>query len=305
MATPSAHYMTLIGGMDDNNSTIFTDGGGGQNLIKVGDNIKISGTASNNGVFTVTAITNDGTDVYYVLKGRSVVDESSTGVDIWSNNATTDYVGVSPASANGWTASAISPTIDGNDAQYIYHFADEALRVCNVNENNSSLIKWYGYIQRHQFSHANGLIFSEWQEHPNALNPPKSSGNFSYAYGSTAHAGGTATSYYKNNRGVTFLKKDGVSNLRVDGNPSTTTTAFTFENTSNTDVLDQSSVGEVISIGTALGTAPTEYLFCIKTSGSAGSTMTYSRSYGGNLGGSAPVDYADHEYAHSESRDGV
>ena len=59
-------------------------------------------------------------------------------------------------------------------------------------------------------------------------------------------------------------------------------------------MLDQSSVGEVISIGTALGTAPTEYLFCIKTSGSAGSTITYSRSYGGSLGGSAPVDYADH-----------
>jgi hypothetical protein len=260
--------------------------------------------------------------VYYVLKGRSVVTENSTGstdpvievirapgdklvalgdvdsaggVDIWSNNATTDYVGVSPASANGWTASAISPTVDGNDAQYIFHFADEALRVCNVNENDSSMIKWYGYIQRHQFSHLNGLVFSEWQEHPNALNPPKSSGDFSYAYGTTSHSGSTATNYYQNNRGVTFLKKDGVSNLQVDGNPSTTTTAFTFENTSNTDVLDQSSVGEVISIGTALGTAPTEYLFCIKTSGSAGSTITYSRSYGGSLGGSAPVDYADHD----------
>ena len=70
--------MTLIGGMDDGNSTIYTDGSNTQNLIKVGDNIKISGTASNNGVFTVTAITNDGTDVYYVLKGRSVVTENST-----------------------------------------------------------------------------------------------------------------------------------------------------------------------------------------------------------------------------------
>ena len=160
MGVPIESYMKLKGGTDDNNSTIYTDGQNAQNLIKVGDNIKISGTASNNGVFTITAITNDGTDVYYVLKGRSVVTENSTGstdpiievirapgdklvalgdvdsaggVDIWSNNATTDYVGVSPASADGWTASAISPTIDGDDAQYIFHFADEALRVCNVN----------------------------------------------------------------------------------------------------------------------------------------------------------------------------
>jgi len=315
--------MTLFGGTDDNNSTIYTDGSNTQNLIKVGDNIKISGTVHNNGVFTVTAITTDGTDVYYVLKGRGVVDESSGGdpiievirapgdklvalgdvdsaggVDVWSNNATSSY----STKDNGWTASAISPTIDGNDAQYIFHFADEALRVCNVNENNSSMIKWYGYIQRHQFSHKNGLMFSEWQEHPNALNPPKSSGNFSYAYGTASHSGSTATNYYQNNRGVAFLKKDGTSNLRLNGAHNATATAFTFENSSSANVLDQSFTGEVISIGSEtdgsddLGDYPKEFLFCTKTSGSAGGTITYSRSYGGALTGTAPyANFADQD----------
>ena len=317
--------MTLIGGTDNGNSTIYTaDDSATQNLIKVGDNIKISGTASNNGIFTVTDITTDGTslgstgDVYYVLKGRGIISESSTGstspkievirapgdklvalgdadsaggVDVWSNNATTDYT----TKDNGWTASAISPTLDGDDARYIFHFADEALRVCNVNEQCTSHIKWYGYIQRHQFSNTNGLVFSEWQEHPNALYPPRSSGEFSYSYGTTSHSASTATNYYQNNRGVAYVKKNSTSDLRVDGNPDTATTTFTFEDSGNVDVLDQSSAGEVISIATALGTAPNEYLFCKKSSGSAGSTITYSRSYGGSLGGSAPVDYADHD----------
>ena len=61
--------MTLIGGTDNGNSTIYTaDDTAIENLIKVGDNIKISGTASNNGVFTVSDITTDGTDD--VIYGR-------------------------------------------------------------------------------------------------------------------------------------------------------------------------------------------------------------------------------------------
>ena len=86
MAVPKESYMTLIGGTDNGNSTIYTaDDSATQNLIKVGDNIKISGTASNNGVFTVSDITTDGTalgstgDVYYVLKGRGITSENSGG----------------------------------------------------------------------------------------------------------------------------------------------------------------------------------------------------------------------------------
>ena len=94
--------------------------------------------------------------------------DSAGNIDVWSSNATSDY----SAKDNGWTAAVIKPTLDGNNAKYIYHFIDEALRVCNINEENTSLIKWYGYIQRDQFGHVNAPVFSEWQEHPNTLNPP-------------------------------------------------------------------------------------------------------------------------------------
>ena len=323
MAVPKESYMTLIGGTDNGNSTIYTaDDSATQNLIKVGDNIKISGTASNNGVFTVSDITTDGTalgstgDVYYVLKGRGITSENSGGdpkievirapgdklvalgdvdgaggVDVWSNNAVTDYT----TKDNGWTTSAISPTIDGNDAQYIYHFADEALRVCNVNELCTSHIKWYGYIQRHQFKHKESLVFSEWQEHSNMLLPPKSTGDFSYCFGVTSHSGTTATNYYdSDNRGVLIGKQNDTSALRLDGDVNDSSEAFIFEDTGNTDVLDQADLGEVISIGTNVNGLPNELLFCKKTAGT-GTTITYSRSYGGDLGGTAPIAYSDHD----------
>ena len=324
MAVPQESYMKLNAGTNAGNSTIYTD-----SLIKIGDTIKITGTVNNNGVFTVTDITTQSTDVYYVLKGNPITSENSGGdpqieviratgdklvalgdvdsagnIDVWSSNATSDY----SAKDNGWTAAAIQPTLDGNDAKYIYHFVDEALRVCNINEENTSSIKWYGYIQRHQFSLPTGLVFAEWQEHPNALSPPKNTVGFTFAYGTTSHSGSTATNYYTNlssgegaNRGVVKYKEESTEDdpLRLDGAHNATTTAFTFEDTDNVDVLDQSIVGEVISISntTALdtdttGTYPQEFLFCTKES--TGSTITYSRAYGGALGGTAPfASFAD------------
>ena len=363
MAVPSESYMLLHGGMDADQSTIYTgDNSGTQNLIKIGDTIKITGTVSNNGIFTVTDISDGGAslntdnDVYYVLKGNSIVNEDDTskevtievirapgdklvalgdvdaagGVDVWSNNATTDYAGVSPADADGWTTSAISPTLDGHDAKYIYHFADEALRVCNTNPQNTTNVRWYGFIQRHQFAYAgvdasdstkgHGLVFSEWQDHPNILRPPRVTGGFSYAYVNSADTGGgsgtnptlgddphlatDATNYFSENRGVATTKQAGIdsdfsgspANIQLNGAHNTTTQDFTFENDNATaNVLDQSVAGEVITIDEALGTAPKEYLFCKKTSGATGTTITYTRSYGGTLGDTAPDTYGDQD----------
>ena len=311
--------MKLTGGTSSSNSTIYTS-----SLISIGDNIRISGTAKNNGVFTITDITEDGSDVYYILKGTPIVSENSGGdpeievisrlgdkmcalgdvdsaggIDIWSRNATTDYT----TKDNGWTSRAISPTISGNNAKYIFHFADEALRVCDTNEQNSSLVKWFGYIERQQFSSANsetasvGLVFSEWQEHPNSLDPPKSTNSLTYAYGHTSHDGtDNATAFYQNsdNRGVVIAKKDTVSELRLDDAHDFTTTSFNFENTNDVDVLDQSVIGEVISIGADSGSTPDEFLFCTKTSGADGGSITYLRSYGGALVGDAPATYSTH-----------
>jgi len=404
MAVPSESYIKLKGGASSDASTIYTSA-----LIKIGDNLKISGTVSNNGVFTVkdiittlnsasatgstftdatcdtdddnanvshvanakivsglsvsgtgvqsgsyiaeitdsthfrmnkngdsdrtdTTLTFSDRDIYYLLEGRRIITETSTGstdpaievirsgvsgvtgdklialgdvdsagnVDVWSNNATSSY----NTKDNGWTAAAIKPTINGDDAKYIYHFVDEALRVCNINEENNSIIKWYGYIQRNQFGSTNGLVFSEWQEHPNILSTPKTTGDFSFAYITSDHTAGTATNYYTTTgshpnisaRGVAILKNDGTSNLRLNGDHNASTTSFTFENTSPANILDIATVGEVISIGSetdssdSLGTYPKEFLFCTKTSGGSASTITYSRAYGGALGGSAPYD---------------
>ena len=499
MSTPSNNYMKLVGGTDNGNSTIYTaDDSAVQNLIKVGDTIKVSGTANNNGVYTVTEITTDGTalgstgDVYYSLKGQVLTDETSAGstdpvievirapgdklcalgdvdsssdnaIDVWSNNATTDYDGTSPTTADGWIKNAINPTLDGDNAQYIYHFVDESLRVCNINEQNTSFIKWFGYIQRTQFASTNGLVFAGWQENPNTLAPPKLATSFTYAYvnspdvngssnttlNSNEHTNTEATNFFSENRGVARAKKDSTSELRfradtgelanmlpaakktffagalndndslfdfednngdggstlidsdgfvainsatfamdsnrgklVNGAASqgsvsmrlttvaeasyqvsfdvldtgdsdvsvslgTDSTAFntsnqsgaishssnstgnnllvpftatstisfliiklsssaagefavidnltirridklSFENTNPNEILDQASNGEIITIGTALGTFPKEVLFCTKESSGDGGPITYQRSYGGALAGTAP-----------------
>jgi hypothetical protein len=496
MATPSHHYMLLKGGTDNGNSIIYTaDDSATQNLIKIGDTLKISGTVSNNSVFTVTDITTDGTalgstgDVYYSLKGATIANENSGGapvievvrapgdkmlalgdvddagsIDVWSNNATTTYAGTSPGTVGtGWTTTAITPTLAGDNAKYIYYFADEALRVCNINEQNTSIIKWYGYIQRRQFSNTNALVFAGWQENPNNLAPPKLATSFTYAYvnspavntsstgtndtlTTSEHDGTQATNYYSENRGVARVKVDSVNDLRFkahtghlasmlsaanktffddaindndslfdfggtngdgtatlidsDGfvaedatfnissgvgiltnnttekatvslrlitvvgekyqvnfdtlvagtcdvsmslstdttfnagaasasvthggatnnalansftataissylvirNDSTTNThhsdldnitvrridEIVFENTDGTNILDQCTVGEVITIGEALGTYPKEALFCKKVSGGSGGAIKYQRAYGGALIGTAP-----------------
>ena len=262
-------------------------------------------------------------DIYYCLKGGTVTNESSAGstdpiitvvrapgdklcalgdvdgangVDVWSDNATTDYAGTSPASADGWEAAAISPTLNGDDAKYIYHYVDNALRVCNINETNQSTIKWYGYIQRQQFNLNTGLIFAEWQEHRNNLAAPQLSGSLTEVYGTASHDNTTASNYYQNNRGVVRPKRADSADLKLKDAHNSSTTSFTFQKNDDSEtILDQAISGEVITIDEALGTYPREFLFCKKESGTAGATITYSRAYGGALVGTAPDSYSDND----------
>ena len=344
MATPQSDYMRLVGGTNSARSIIYTsDDSDTQNLIKIGDTVKITGTANNNGVYTVSGIQTDGTalgsdgDVYYILKGKRLTAENSGGtpqievirptgdklctspeartngggISVWSTNATTDYT----TRHNGWSDDAINPTITGIGAKYIYLFIDNALRVCNINEQHESLIKWYGYIQRDQFA-SSGVnsgkspTFAEWQEHPNTLSPPKMSGKFTFAFGQSGNTAAnwsddTAANYYKNdNRGVRIPKRVNNSSdfsgsegdVQLNGAHNNSVTAFTFENDdASANVLDQATTGEVITIDEALNAVPKEYLFCKKTSGSSGGTITYSRAYGGKLSGTAPDTYSDQD----------
>ena len=169
MAIPKEQYMKLTGGTNASNSDIYTG-----NKIKIGDTLKITGTGDNNGIYTVSSISTNSDDVYYVLKGRSIVSETdNTGhspkievirptgdklcaiadsttdgnIAVWSTNNSATRT----SRDDGWDVNAITPTISGFPAKYIYFFVDEALRVCNINEESESLIKWFGFIQRDQF----------------------------------------------------------------------------------------------------------------------------------------------------------
>ena len=395
MALPTQQYMRLYGGADH---TTYTG-----SKIKIGDLIKVSGSASNDGVFSIldivdigsgisftddtchvtnasSTVTHDanadivvglavsgtgipadsyvkalinttnftlgdaiegggsavnanagdgseiqltfagGNDIAYILRGRSVTNEASGdnsvqitvqrapgdklvafgradsisavpfGIDVWSYNASTaDADGTPSLSENdGWSKSAINPTLKGDNAKYIFHFADEALRVCNINKENSALIKWYGYIQRNQFGTNEGLSFSEWQEHPNNLSPPTNDGGISIGYSTTSHDGtDVATNFYKNNRGVAYVIKGpgsgSATDILVDGaitNP--TGTLFHFDDgVTDGAGSDQFKSGDVITIDDDLGGAlPDEFLFTIKPSLETGN-VTFSRDYGG------------------------
>tara|TARA_R100001443_G_scaffold111699_1_gene124695 strand:- start:365 stop:2944 length:2580 start_codon:yes stop_codon:yes gene_type:complete len=323
MALPQKQYMELNGGGVHTNSTIYTsDSSDTQNLIKIGDILKISGTASNNGIYTVSSIVKNGSDIQYVLEGNTLTNESSdtdraleiqvlrpTGdklcvmsqttsggsLSVWSTNKTT-----TPATRqNGWLTDEITTTILGDSQQHIFYFIDNALRICNINEECESIIKWYGFIQRDQFGNSdNSSIsakFCEWQEHPNTLSPPRVTGKYTFSYATTDFNEDKSTNYYQNNRGVVNAKKDGVSDLRLNMEPTTNTVAFGFENSGGTERLDQATIGEVITIDTDLGISPTEYLLCEKPAGTSSTTILYKRAYGGALTGTAPTNNADED----------
>jgi len=324
MPTPNQQYMALIGGADN---AIYTG-----NQIKIGDNLRVTGTASNDGNYTVLDILDSGSesvvsagnDIYYVLKGRGITEETSGnrpielkisrgtgdkllavgradevsnvvyGLDVWSyNDSTADADGTPSLSENdGWTQSAINPTFKGNDAKYIFHFADEALRICNINEQNPSIIKWYGYIQRNQFGKNEGLTFAEWQEHPNLLTPPENAGAVSIGYlngasGNEHDGSDQATNFYKNNRGVAYVIKGpgsgSATDIALDEAIASNETEFHFDDTVTDGAgNDQFYAGDLVSIDTALGTAPTEFLFCTKPSIDGGE-VSFSRQYGGYI----------------------
>ena len=106
-------------------------------------------------------------------------DAANNNVDVWSfnkvsNPATTD---------DGWvneeinTAMISSASEHVSTSQFIFTFSDEVLRVADINIENNSILKWYGYIQMNQFATANdsvSLAFNGWYEHPAYLERPAS-----------------------------------------------------------------------------------------------------------------------------------
>ena len=299
---------------------------------------ELSKTANGNG--TDVTLTFGDRDIYYVLKGKAITTvgsggnpkitvrtqtgdklialgdvDTANGIDIWSNNAVSNYA----TKNSGWQAAEINPTTVGSDAKYMYLYADGVLRARNINSVNQTRVKWYGHIQRNQFSLNTGLVSSEWQEHKVSLSPPRINPNsFTFAFGTSSHDNTAAGNYYLEHsaspnkyRGVAIHKQGdrfeafpatGRKNVFVNGNFSATAELFKFDDGSGNDLTSTARLGEVISIKELsggvgdLGEYPKEFLFCKKEFHSATGSATYKRAYGGVLpNGTAPFDFGDDE----------
>ena len=194
----------------------------GFSSFNVGDTLIVRESASNNGIYTINSITNDGTHSYMGLTGPPLVEENQDGTDtsiqlsgigksgdklialgdedagtinVWSYNSSTDdddagsnsgtiyesgTIGVS-VGTSGWTANAISPVLKGSTSQFIFTPGQSALRVCDANDLNTSIIKHFKFYETRQFGSSGSQAstysrgsFTGWQEHSNFLAKPSS-----------------------------------------------------------------------------------------------------------------------------------
>lgn len=153
--------------------------------------IKVSGTSSNNGTFTITGLGGVSTDTEaFVIQGsswstsgdlqnvvlqvsESLTDENvsaSTSVTIQRiglvgdqllalGNADDSKVDVFTDSSGAWTADKVTVvnTLDSSEkAEYVFYYIDSSLRVADANFRNESTPKWYGFIDRNQFQYNQG-----------------------------------------------------------------------------------------------------------------------------------------------------
>jgi ABC-type uncharacterized transport system YnjBCD ATPase subunit len=73
----SKQYIKIDGTSGTTKATYWTDTAG----IKPGDIITVSGSKSNDGVYTVTGFMGYNYDQYMMVTGRAIVDETSFTVD--------------------------------------------------------------------------------------------------------------------------------------------------------------------------------------------------------------------------------
>ena len=207
MALPAGQYIRI-------EDTAFSDAG-----FSIGDVIVISGSSSNNGIYTINNITTDSTYEYLGLSGPAITDEDGSGINaenitvggnkiicigdedsgsigIWSYNDATVVTGAGSVldapsvGTSGWSNAAIYPMISGNNAQYIFTPGQSAIRICDTNIANTSIIKHFSYINRNAFANNLGGIYAGFYEHSNLLAKPSTGGyvgNYNYnvrqAYG--------------------------------------------------------------------------------------------------------------------------
>ena len=197
MAIPSGQYIRKDDATDNFDS------------FSVGDTIKIAGSEQNNGIYTINSITDNGGHSYMGLtgnaltedtndsavvvtkissKGNKIVclgDEDTGEVDLWSYNSATNTGGTTSAfpsiGTKGWSTKAITPVLNGSNAKFIFTQTDDTVRVCDTNEANASVIKWFGHLNHNSFGSSGG-VHGGYEEHPNILKKPHRGGYVTYAY---------------------------------------------------------------------------------------------------------------------------
>ena len=198
MGKPSSQYMRIAG-------TGFTTAG-----LSVGSVILVQDSAANNGLYTINNITSDSLYEYAGLSGNVITDEENGAsiditqvslggnkilclgdedngiVKIWSYNNCTDSDGTVLAAPNvgtsGWSNNAAKPLISGSNAKYIFTPGQSAVRICDTNIANSSLIKHFSYIAKMNFSSRKGGMYAGFYEHGNTLIKPSSGGYINKPY---------------------------------------------------------------------------------------------------------------------------
>ena len=192
MARPAGQYMRISG-------TGFTTAG-----LSVGSTILIQGSSANNGLYTINSITSDSLNEYAGLTGNIISDETNASgievtnitvggnkiicfgdedsgiIKVWSYNNSTSSTGTvanAPSvGTTGWSNNAAKPLIHGSNAKYIFTPGQSAIRICDTNIANTSLIKHFSYIGKMNFSDREGGMYAGFYEHTNTLSPPSSGG---------------------------------------------------------------------------------------------------------------------------------
>ena len=199
MALPAGQFIKIGG-------TAFTTAG-----FAVGDVVVISGSSLNNGIYTINAITSDSSNEYLGLSGPQITDEDGSAINIenitvggnkivcigdedsgsvgiWSYNDSTVVTGAGSVldalsvGTSGWSNAAIYPMLSGSNAQYIFTPGQNAIRVCDTNIANTSVIKHFSYINRNAFASNLGGIYAGFYEHSNILAKPSGGGYINYNY---------------------------------------------------------------------------------------------------------------------------
>jgi len=137
-----------------------------RNKYEPGSVISVTGTALNDGFYRVYKdISTAGLGINDAMKAEAntsaVIKKHSIGetlVALADSNTGTVDIWDRTGGASSWNAAEINLRNDGsaltgdNESRISYYFVDNAIRACDTNFENSSVIKWYGYVERIHFA---------------------------------------------------------------------------------------------------------------------------------------------------------